>query len=66
MAQDSPNWRMANRLAGGRLDEIVEAKLEANVKWERISRDLLAEYGADVSAVTLRSWYDPKAEKAAS
>ena len=64
MAQDSPNWRMADRLAGGRLDELVEAKIAAGQKWERISRDLLADYGADVSAVTLRAWYGTPAEQA--
>ena len=57
MAQDSPNWRMANRLAGGRLDEIVESKMDAGQGWERISRDLYAEFGAEVTGVTLRAWY---------
>ena len=57
MAQDSPNWRMANRLAGGRLDEIVGSKTDAGHGWERISRDLYAEHGVEVTGVTLKSWY---------
>lgn len=66
MAQDSPNWRMANRLAGGELDEIVSDRRANGQKWERISRDLLLEYGVEVSAVTLAVWYgDAEAQGAA-
>lgn len=57
MAQDSPNWRMANRLAGGDLDGIVETRRTGGQKWERISRDLLTEFGVEVSCVTLAAWY---------
>lgn len=64
MPQDSPNWRMANRLADGRLDEIVTTRIARGDALERISRDLLTEYGIDVSRVSLRNWYGT--EQAAS
>lgn len=66
MPQDSPNWRMADRLAGGRLDEIVAKWVGEGRNWERISRDLYADFGAEVTGVTLRAWYGKATERAAS
>lgn len=57
MPQDSPNWRMANKLADGKLDQIVTERIANGDPLERISRDLLADHGIDISRVTLRNWY---------
>ena len=57
MPFDSPNWRMANRLTGDRLDEIVAEKQAEGWSWERIARHLHAEHGVEVSRVSLSTWY---------
>ena len=64
MPTDSPNWRIANRLTGGKLDEIVGARLAEGWAYTRIADYLHAEYGAEVSRVSLRNWYPSPTEVA--
>lgn len=55
---------MANRLTGGKLDEIVGARLAEGWAYTRIADYLHAEYGAEVSRVSLRNWYPSPTEVA--
>ena len=49
---------MANRLAGGRLPELLAERRSLSQSWEDISRDLYGELGIEVSSETLRKWSD--------
>lgn len=53
---DSPRYRMADRLAGGRLTEILSERRAQNQSLEQIVRELYAEYGIEVTRQTLASW----------
>lgn len=65
MAYDSPAWRMADRLTGENLDDIVARLLDSGESWSAISRTLKADHGVEVTRVTLAKWYDHSpAEKA--
>ena len=57
MPFDSPNWRMANRLTGDHLDDIVAEKQREGWSWERIARHLHTAHGVEVSRVSLSTWY---------
>ena len=57
MAQDSPNWLMADRLAEGNLDQIVAGYVADERNWQWISDRLRRDFGIEVTRVTLRKWY---------
>ena len=48
---------MANRLAGGDLDDIVALHVASGKSWSAISRTLKADHGVEVTRVTLAKWY---------
>jgi IS30 family transposase len=56
MAIQTPAFRMADRMVGGRLLEIVREELAAGRSPEEISRTLYADHGVEVSGTTLRRW----------
>ena len=56
MAIASPVFRMADRMADGRLASIIVAYHAEGHPAEHISRLLWAEHGIDVSGQTLRRW----------
>lgn len=52
----SPQYRMADHLAGGRLLELLTEKAANEVPWEVVSRQLYADFHIDVTGQTLRRW----------
>jgi hypothetical protein len=65
-------YRMAERMVGGGLLDIVRRELVAGRSPEEISRQLYADHGVEVSGRTLRRWLEeseaqpPEPEVAAS
>lgn len=53
---DSPRYRMADRMTGGRLAEILAERRARNQSLEQIVRELYAEHGIEVTRQTLASW----------
>lgn len=53
-----PTWKMANRLAGGRLAAIIRRRRssEPPTTFEQIARELQAEHGIEVTDSTIRNW----------
>lgn len=51
-------FRMADRMAGGRLLEIIRASLADGSSLEHIAQQLYADFGITVSGKTLRRWID--------
>lgn len=49
---------MANRLADGKLPDLLAERRTAGQSWDDISRQLYGELGIEVSAETLRKWAD--------
>ncbi len=56
--------RMADRLAGGQLDELLREGRAAGKSYAQLSRDLFAAYGIEASGETLRQWAPDTAEAA--
>ena len=54
----SPQYRMADHLAEGRLLDVLREKAAAGVPWEVVSRQLYADFRIDVTGQTLRRWAD--------
>jgi hypothetical protein len=52
----TPSFRNADRVAKGRLLEIIRSGLADGRSAEQISRLLYAEHGIEVSGPTLRRW----------
>jgi hypothetical protein len=52
----SPQYRMADHLAGGRLLEVLTEKAEAGLPWEVVSKQLFVDFHIDVTGQTLRRW----------
>lgn len=63
----SPNWLMADRLAGGHLADII-LELRGDLSWRQISLHLRDMYGIEATDITLAEWYRQLAadEEAAS
>ena len=58
---------MADRLAGGNLDETVASLLNDKASYQAISDELRDRYGIEVTRVTLAKWYpQPERTEAAS
>lgn len=56
MPPTTSNWRMADRLADGKLaDQITVLRGDGNT-WEQIAKVLFAEHGIEVTGQTLRLW----------
>lgn len=49
-------WAMANRLAGGALESILCQHRTEGSPWSLISRKLYADFGVEVSDMTLKAW----------
>ena len=47
---------MADRLAGGRLADVLATQKAELRSWEAVSRHLHAEFGIEVTSETLRRW----------
>ena len=56
MAPRSGTYRMADRLTGGRLAELLRAYRTAGMSWDDISRRLYGDFGVDVTSFTLQKW----------
>lgn len=56
MQPRSPQFRMADRLAGGRLIEIIATSRADGLSFDDISRRLFAEFGIEVTRQTLANW----------
>lgn len=57
MAIETPQFRMADRLAKGRLAEIL-AEFKANgASYSYVVRELYARHGIEVTAPTVGVWY---------
>lgn len=54
---DTPQFRMADRLVGGKLVAILSERRARNDSFERIARDLFAEHGIEVTRQTVASWW---------
>lgn len=61
-------YRMADRLAGGRLAEIIAERRAEGKSFDHITRELFAEHGIEVTRQTLANWADAldEPDKAAS
>lgn len=57
MPYDSPAWRMADRLTGGDLDDIVAQTYAETGSWRGTEQALRDRYGVEVTRVTLAKWY---------
>lgn len=57
MQPATPAYRMADRLAGGQLAEVLTEHVDAGRSFDQISRILFADYGIEASRPTLESWH---------
>lgn len=55
-AATSAAYRMADRLADGRLAEIIAEQRAAGTSFEAIARQLHADHGIEVSGTTVANW----------
>lgn len=53
---DSPGFRMADRLAGGKLVKALTTLRAEGLSHDRITRVLFADYGIEVSRPTVARW----------
>ena len=53
---DTATWRMADRLAHGRLAAIIANQRAAGLSPDAISRRLHADFGIDVTGRTISRW----------
>lgn len=53
----SSSWRMADRLCGHRLAEIVLLFAADGMAWDRMAKQLYVNYGIEVTGETLRKWH---------
>lgn len=56
MQVDSSQFRMADRLTGGRLADIIAALRAEDRSYEEITRRLFAEHGVEVTRQTVARW----------
>lgn len=56
MAFDSPNYRMADKLAAGALDSILADLAGQGLSYAGIAARLFADHGIEVSAPTVGAW----------
>lgn len=61
---DTSAYRMADRLAGGELADLLGQYRRAGVAWRAIARLLLDEFGIEASADTLKAWAEELAAEA--
>lgn len=52
----SPQFRMAEHLAGGDLGRKLAEMFATSQSWEQVGRDLYATYGISITGQTLRRW----------
>lgn len=55
-APKSGTYRMANRLAGGRLPDLLRDYRADGLSWDDISRRMYGDFGIEAAAETLRQW----------
>jgi hypothetical protein len=65
MTTNSPNWRMADRLAGGRLDQELRDLTDSGMSLRRICLSLYDRYGIEVTAPTVKAWLTDIGQEAA-
>lgn len=63
---NTATWRMADRLTGGKLRELIAGYRAENLSPDQIAARLYAEYGVDVVGRTIRRWIDQLAEEHAT
>jgi intein-encoded DNA endonuclease-like protein len=56
MDNPSPLFRMADRLAGGQLEEALLSMRSAGLSYDEISRRLFADHGIEVTRQTIANW----------
>lgn len=56
MQVDSSQYRMADRLTGGRLADIIAGLRAEDRSYEEITRRLFAEHGIEVTRQTVARW----------
>jgi len=56
MQVDSPQFRMADRLAGGKLAETILTLRDEGRSFEEISRRLYGDFGIEASRQTIVRW----------
>jgi len=56
MAIETPQFRMAQRLAGGKLAELLARYRNENRSFDEIARLLYAEHGIEVTRQTIARW----------
>lgn len=69
MALDSPHWRMADRLADGKLDTVLADYKARGLSPRQVCNRLYAEHGIEVTHPTAAKWLaatDTQPEQAAS
>lgn len=54
---DSSLYRMADRMAGGRLEAILGGLRASGESFDTIAKRLYAEHGIDVSSQTVANWW---------
>lgn len=52
----SPHFRMADRLADGRLTELIAEGRAAGLSYDDIARRLYADYGIEATRQTVANW----------
>jgi len=65
MATNSANWRMADRLASGRLDRELADLVARVCRFAASARCLYDRYGIEVTAPTVKAWLADIEEQAA-
>ena len=66
LANRSAQYRMADRLAGGKLADILAEHAAAGRSLRQITLRLYADYGIEVSPATVQAWTAPAPEEVAS
>ncbi|HWI02637.1 MAG TPA: hypothetical protein VNT52_02255 [Acidimicrobiales bacterium] len=66
MAPRTAQFRMADKLADGRLVEMMTTLYGETGSWEEVSRRLYAAHGITLSGQTLRRWADQLGIEAAA
>lgn len=57
VANQSNQFRMADRMAGGRLAEVIDEMHVEGRSYEDIARRLYADYGIEISRQTVARWH---------
>lgn len=64
MPPKSSHYRMADRLAGGNLEQILADYRDAGLSSDAVARRLYAAHGIEVTGNTVATWTPPVADSA--